>query len=159
MADLKPLKRCRNIDVRAELEKFHLCSEDFELEGLVDTVFTQLQHPVTNATITQGFGCVYKAPGENTNSIGIVRDILCYANNPKKVSLLIQDACTAKHLKRKGYDPEALALRSDNEVVVTSTYRFIDLDRVKENCLILTNEQFKYFVPDEEQTYGVFFFR
>jgi hypothetical protein len=72
--------------------------------------------------------------------------------------LLAQDAPGGAMLDRMGYDVVKLGL-VEKEVCVSSNYTYVPLQEVTGNCVILTSEQYRANVPEDQVVPDVFYFR
>ena len=156
----RPLKRqCKT--TAGDLGEYDLCFEDLDTRNSLyaDTVFTALKHPLSGCDLQLGFGMRYQAPMRgHPEMTAILREILFLKEDPWQVVLLVQDAPGGAMLERMGYDVIKLGL-TEKEVCVSSSYTYVPLEEVTGNCVILTSEQYRANVPEDQVVPDVFFFR
>jgi hypothetical protein len=157
----RPLKRhCKT--TAGDLGEYDFCIEDLEITHsslYEDTVITGLQHPTLGCDLQLGFAVRYKSSLRGRPEMtAIIREFLCLKADPRQIVLLAQDAPDGAMLDRMGYDPVNLGLE-EKEVCMSSNYTYVPLLEVTGNCVILTFEQYRAYVPDDQDVPDVFLFR
>jgi hypothetical protein len=144
-----------------DLGEYDLCFEDLDTHNSIyeDTVITGLQHPTLRCNLQLGFAVRYKSSLRGRPEMtAIIREFLCLIADPRQIVLLAQDAPGGAMLDRMGYDVVKLGL-VEKEVCVSSNYTYVPLQEVTGNCVILTSDQYRANVPEDQVVPDVFYFR
>jgi hypothetical protein len=151
------LKRPRKVDAAliGQFEKeFHEACKTHQKYEL--TPYTALRHP-DGFNLQIGFGITYNTTGRGNDKLGILKDIVV-KRRQKVIHFLVQQVLHSDDLRKRKCEYAGLGLE-DQEVVVSSSYEVISIDDATGNCAILTKEQYRFFLKDNQIIHNTYFYR